>query len=335
VESLEQVKKLREEYERALDAAESRRVAYHQAVLDLYHSGTPLREIAKELGLSHQRVHQIVSGEPPPRNRKLGRAAGGIGAALLLVAATFGALRLAHAPPFGQSVSVVPAVIYQTEGPAAPVSRPARPQQGRSVPIALFKANPQGRMNSGAGIKPKSIWDQKVIPASVRHAASVHIPAVGPVAFWYGRARQGGWCAGLRLRNGDWLGTNAAHFLHLGPGGRSVGMGGGEVPGCFATQQQMHTAAKRRYAPTGFECGQGEIDARRVGELWQIRYGLITAPGAVKVRDRVSGRSTNVVGRRFFLLAIRHPRRHVLPMHLVATDKAGNVVANGRSAFGC
>jgi transcriptional regulator with XRE-family HTH domain len=97
VESLEQVKKLREEYERALDAAESRRVAYHQAVLDLYHSGTPLREIAKELGLSHQRVHQIVSGEPPPRNRKLGRAAGGIGAALLLVAVSANSGRSATA----------------------------------------------------------------------------------------------------------------------------------------------------------------------------------------------------------------------------------------------
>jgi transcriptional regulator with XRE-family HTH domain len=103
VDSLDQVKKLREEYERALDAAESRRTAYHEAVLDLYQAGTPLREIAKELGLSHQRVHQIVSGEPP-RRRKLPRAAGGIGAALVLVAATFGALRIAHAPPFLQAV---------------------------------------------------------------------------------------------------------------------------------------------------------------------------------------------------------------------------------------
>jgi hypothetical protein len=110
---LEQVKKLREDYERALDAAESRRVAYHEAVLDLYRSGTPLREIAKELGLSHQRVHQIVSGEPP-RQRKLGRAAtaGGIAGVLVLIAATFGALRIAHAPPFVQTVRVPPAKSY-------------------------------------------------------------------------------------------------------------------------------------------------------------------------------------------------------------------------------
>jgi hypothetical protein len=105
MDSLDQVKKLREEYERALDAAESRRVAYHDAVLDLYRSGTPLREIAKELGLSHQRVHQIVSGEPP-RRRNLGRAAGGIGGLLILIAAAFGALRLAHAPPFVETVRV-------------------------------------------------------------------------------------------------------------------------------------------------------------------------------------------------------------------------------------
>lgn len=110
MDSLDRVKKLREEYERALDVAESHRAAYHEAVLDLYRSGTPLREIAKELGLSHQRVHQIVSAEPP-RGRKLGRAAaaGGMVGVLVLIAATFGALRIAHAPPFVRAGQVPPA----------------------------------------------------------------------------------------------------------------------------------------------------------------------------------------------------------------------------------
>jgi hypothetical protein len=99
MDPLEQAKKLREEYERALDAAESRRTAYHQAVLDLHRSGTPLREIAKELGLSHQRVHQMVSGDTA-RPRKLPRAAGGIAGVLVLFAATCGALWLARAEPF-------------------------------------------------------------------------------------------------------------------------------------------------------------------------------------------------------------------------------------------
>lgn len=192
----------------------------------------------------------------------------------------------------------------------------------KQSPRALFEANPQGT------------FDLKVVPHSIRKATSVHIPKVGPVAFWAGRADKGGWCGGLRLSNGDWLGTEQAHFLHLGPGGRSIGMGGGTVPGCFATEKQMHEAGQG-HAPTGFECAQNEIDARSVGQLWQIRYGLISAPGAVNVRDLRSGSSTKVVGGRFFLLAIRHPRRHVLTMQLVAYDRAGSVVARGRSGFGC
>ncbi len=122
MDPLEQVKRLREAYERALDVAESQRAAYHAAVLDLYRSGTPLREIAKELGLSHQRVHQIVTDEPP-RRKRLPRAAGGIGAALVLVAATFGALRIAHARPFSGAAPV----------PAAQVAAACLSSHGWSV----------------------------------------------------------------------------------------------------------------------------------------------------------------------------------------------------------
>jgi hypothetical protein len=98
MDPIEQVKKLREEYERSLDAAESRRAAYHEAVHDLHRGGMPLREIAQELGLSHQRVHQIVSDAPPQRSIK--KALGGGIAAVLLLGSLFGALRVAHAPPF-------------------------------------------------------------------------------------------------------------------------------------------------------------------------------------------------------------------------------------------
>jgi ferric-dicitrate binding protein FerR (iron transport regulator) len=130
VDSLDQVKKLREDYERALDAAESHRVAYHEAVLNLYRSGTPLREIAKELGLSHQRVHQIVSGEPPRRRSR--RAAGGIAGVLVLTAAAFGALRIAHAPPFDQTVRVRQVkyhAIVMDPATGRAVSRPSVPRR--------------------------------------------------------------------------------------------------------------------------------------------------------------------------------------------------------------
>jgi hypothetical protein len=111
MDPLDHIKKLREDYERALDAAESRRVAYHEAVHDLYQRGIPLREIAQQLGLSHQRVHQIVSGEPP-RKRNHGRVARGGAAAAVLLGVLFGGLRLAQAPPFaGRSDRSMPVAI--------------------------------------------------------------------------------------------------------------------------------------------------------------------------------------------------------------------------------
>lgn len=120
MDSVEHVKKLREEYEQALDAAESRRAAYRGAILDLYRSGTPLREIAKELGLSHQRVHQIVSGQPA-RQRKLTRAAVGIGGALV-IAAALGALRLAQAPPFASGIGSSARIVATVQPLATPTS---------------------------------------------------------------------------------------------------------------------------------------------------------------------------------------------------------------------
>jgi hypothetical protein len=158
MDPLEQAKKLREEYERALDAAESRRTAYHQAVLDLHRSGTPLREIAKELGLSHQRVHQMVSGDAP-RPRKLSRAAGGIAGVGLLVtvAATFGALWLANAAPFGSDTGKVVVVQH--------VLRP------RPSLVALRSFGGIRRPPGGAALRKK----QKVVTRAT---------VVGQAAIW-------------------------------------------------------------------------------------------------------------------------------------------------------
>ena len=179
-------------------------------------------------------------------------------------------------------------------------------------------------MSAGFG----GIWTQKAIPHSVKKVASVRIPKVGRVAFWYARAKRGGWCAGLRLSNGDWLGTPVS-------AGGSPLDGGGVVPGCFPTEKQK-AAVGQGPPPTGFDCLQNAVDARSVGEFWQIRYGLVTAPGAVKVRDLTSSKSTDVIGGNFFLLAIRHPPSHLRILRHVAYDKTGNVVANGgRVAYGC
>lgn len=143
MDPVERVKKLRKDYERALDAAESRRVAYHEAVLDLIDRGGPsLREFAEELGLEHQEVHRIVRAERP-RRHNLVRVAGVVGGLLLFVAATLGALRLAQAPPFVPTVQV-PRMLHMRETAAI-------------------------RRARAAGLRPRVVYARRDLPHSLYH----------------------------------------------------------------------------------------------------------------------------------------------------------------------
>jgi Clp amino terminal domain, pathogenicity island component len=63
------------------EATETKRLDYYQAVRRLHSSGAPMRDIGEALGLSHQRVHQIVNGggqmaHPTPARKLLHRVVG-------------------------------------------------------------------------------------------------------------------------------------------------------------------------------------------------------------------------------------------------------------------
>jgi hypothetical protein len=59
---LQEAKEARDKLVEIQHEAERARLDYHYAIQRLHAGGASLREIAEELGVSHQRVHQIVEG---------------------------------------------------------------------------------------------------------------------------------------------------------------------------------------------------------------------------------------------------------------------------------
>ena len=148
------------------------------------------------------------------------------------------------------------------------------------------------------------------------------MPDVGRVEFWYARTAQKGWCGALRLPSGAWLGT-----------GDDPLDAGGVVPGCFPTPEQVNNQAGGAVLIlTGFDYYEGDIDARaRGGSFWRVQFGTVTARGAARVTDLVSGRSAPVVHGDLFALAIPYADPNgPWALHLVAYDSGGKVVADER-----
>jgi hypothetical protein len=181
--------------------------------------------------------------------------------------------------------------------------------------LELFQTNPQGQ-----DATPKSLWDQDVAPASVTRAAVLSIPRYGNVEFWYGDAKQGGWCGAIRLPNGKWAGTKESGI-------------GGTAPGCYPTREQTN-AVEPVFVINGFDYYEDQIDARdRGGSFWRIYYGILATdiPVATLV-DRISGRRAAVQDGKRFAIAIADPRPDIEPdsgyaLDLVAYDSNGNIIA--------
>lgn len=123
MDSNERIRQLRDEYDSALDEAERVRQRYHREIMKLHRSGASLREIAEGLGMSHQRVHQIVSPQADrPRSRKKRTViAGAISTLLILLLGGVFVVRdltmpdrptLRVAPSLGVGTGTPPAITF-------------------------------------------------------------------------------------------------------------------------------------------------------------------------------------------------------------------------------
>jgi hypothetical protein len=75
---LQQATRARDRFVAAQHEADRAQVSYQDAIRKLHASGASLREIADALGLSYQRVHQIVDPTSGKGARKAATAGGGL-----------------------------------------------------------------------------------------------------------------------------------------------------------------------------------------------------------------------------------------------------------------
>ena len=163
---LDKVRRARAEFEASQDLVESRKQDYFTAVRTLHEAGMPLREIANALGLSHQRVHQMVEEATGKKHaglrRKAARAAKQGGLAVLLMAMGAGGfVTMTHDPE--------PRVGQVSEAPARQHRAPLRGHPMPDLPfgecaIQIFRRHERTKDPLGRGrtftIKPRCVIEE-------------------------------------------------------------------------------------------------------------------------------------------------------------------------------
>jgi ATP-dependent Clp protease ATP-binding subunit ClpA len=121
---------------------EKTRVDFHHSVRRLHAAGGSLREIADVLGLSHQRVHQIVDGDESVQRRLRLKRRRERSSGPLLRRFSGDALRSLAASPEAIKARVVVAIGRGEEGPAGEM--PFTPRTKKAFELALREALSRG-----------------------------------------------------------------------------------------------------------------------------------------------------------------------------------------------
>jgi hypothetical protein len=152
------------------------------------------------------------------------------------------------------------------------------------------------------------LWDQTVVPGSLRKAGVVRIPGLGEIEFWYAQTREGGWCGALRLPSGAWNDS--------------------PVPGCQPSRKQVN-AKGSVYVIDGFDYDVATIVQGEA--VWNVYYGVVDSNSpAARIVDANSGRSAPALRGTFALVerdTSAPPPAPPYVARLVAYDASGRIVA--------
>jgi hypothetical protein len=219
-------------------------------------------------------------------------------------------------PFVGRTIALIPALLGVTVATAAAaVGASALLQSG---PVAVFRHNAQP---VGAVGSPREL----VIPASAHVVDKFTIPGVGPVQYWIANTKQHGLCQAFARAHGTWPG-NAAHS----PTARFVG-------DCQPTREQQ-VQLQMRIARTTHRF-QGllpmSVDEQSVSvqgtdrRWWVIYYGVVSAYGAVAVKNPRTRQTAPLIDGRYFVM-LSHPGPGPNGTSCVGCDNLRAINAGGK-----
>jgi hypothetical protein len=219
-------------------------------------------------------------------------------------------------PFVGRTIALIPALLGVTVATAAAaVGASALLQSG---PVAVFRHNAQPVGAVGSAL-------ELVIPTSAHVIDRFTIPGVGPVQYWIANTKQHGLCQAFARAHGIWPG-NAAHS----PTARFVG-------DCRPTrEQQVHQQMKAAAAGQGFTgLLPMSVDEQLVSvqgtdrRWWVIYYGVVSANGAVAVKNPRTRRTAPLINGRYFVM-LSHPGPGPNGTSCVGCDNLRAINARGK-----
>jgi hypothetical protein len=218
-------------------------------------------------------------------------------------------------PFVGRTIALIPALLGVTVATAAAAVGATALFQPSPVAVFRHNAQPEGPVGS-----PPEL----VIPASAHVIDQFTIPGVGPVQYWIANTKQHGLCQAFARAHGTWPG-NAAHS----PTARFVG-------DCRPTREQLvHQEMQGATAQNFTGLLPMSVDEQSVSvqgtgrRWWVIYYGVVSADGAVAVKNPRTRQTAPLINRRYFVM-LSHPGPGPNGTSCVGCDNLRAINARGK-----